>query len=71
MIDSNTLTELLEKEPFEPFRIYLTDGHAYEVINASVVVPMVTKLFIALPEDRWKFLNYAQITRIESVEMAA
>ncbi len=71
MIDAKTIQELLDKEPFERFRIYMSDGHAYEVVNPNVVVPMLTKLFVALPGDLWKFLNYGQMTRIESAEMAA
>lgn len=71
MIDAKTIQELLDKEPFERFRIYMSDGHAYEVVNPDVVVPMLTKLFVALPGDLWKFLNYGQMTRIESAEMAA
>ena len=68
MIDRRSIKELLEKEPFERFRIYMSDGHAYEVTNPDVVVAMDTKLFIALPQDHWKFLSFSQITRIESIE---
>ena len=71
MIDRSTIQELLEREPFEPFRIHLSDGHIYEVVNPSVVVPMMSKMFIALPDDRWKFLSYSHVTRIEGQEIAA
>ena len=71
MIDPADIRELLDREPFEQFRIHMTDGHAYEVINPQLVVPMDTKLFIALPNDRWKFLSYQNVTRIESGELAA
>lgn len=71
MIDVRSIQELLEKEPFESFRVRMSDGNFYEVTNPSLVVPMATKLFIALPEDRWKFLSYANITSIESSDVAA
>ena len=71
MVDRRTIQELLEKDPFQRFRIFMSDGHAYEVTNPGVVVPMDTKVFVALPEDHWKFLSYAQVTRIESIETQA
>lgn len=70
MIDPRAISELLDAEPFERFRIYMNDGHVYEVDNPGLLVPMQTKLFIALPGDSWKFLSYQNITRIESSEMA-
>ena len=71
MMDRRTIQELLDKEPFERFRIYMYDGHAYEVINPGTAVAMDTKLFIALPQDQWKFLAYSQITRIERIAAQA
>ena len=71
MIDQSTVQELLNREPFHPFRIHMSDGHIYEVVNPAVVVPMLTKLFIALPNDRWKFLSYSHVTRIEGQEVVA
>lgn len=71
MIDRRTLQELIDHEPFEGFRIFMSDGHAYEVVNPALVVPMDSKLFVALPGDQWKFLSYRQITRIESTGIAA
>ncbi len=71
MIDPRTIQELLDKEPFEAFRIRMLDGNYYDVTNPSVVVSMNTKLFIALPEDRWKFLSYQNMTSIENSDIAA
>ncbi|HET6250877.1 MAG TPA: hypothetical protein VFE47_24520 [Tepidisphaeraceae bacterium] len=67
MIDPRGIQELLDKEPFKMFRVYMSDGHAYEVTNPARVVRMDSRLFIALPHDKWKFLSYTQITRIESI----
>lgn len=71
MIDPADLVELLEKEPFEPFRIRMSDGNAYDVTNPNLVVPMETKLFLALGKDRWKFLSYQNMTSVESRDVAA
>lgn len=71
MMDRGTLQELLNREPFESFRIYMSDGHAYEATDPNMMVAMDTKLFIALPGDRWKMLSYGQITRIEDIGVSA
>lgn len=71
MTDPSDIQELLDKEPFEPFRVFMSDGHAYDIVNPELTVPMDTKLFVALPKDRWKFLSYQQMTRIESSDVAA
>jgi hypothetical protein len=67
MIDPGTIQELLEKEPFEPFRIRMNDGQQYEVVNPALAVPMETTLFLAMPKrDRFKLLSYQNITSIEA-----
>jgi hypothetical protein len=71
MIDPADLQELLDKAPFHPFRIRMFDGNAYDVTNPELVVPMETKLFLALGNDRWKFLSYQNITSAESRDVAA
>jgi hypothetical protein len=71
MIDPGDLQELLDKEPFEPFRIRMSDGNAYDVTKPELVVPMDTKLFLALGNDRWKFLSYQNMTSVKSRDVAA
>ena len=66
MIDPADIEELLDAEPFDPFRILMSDGKSYDVRNPGLVVPMETKLFLALTRDRWKFLSYQNITTVES-----
>ena len=66
MVDPAILQELLEKQPFEPFRIRMADGLAYEVTNLDLVVTMDSMLFIALPGDRFKFLSYVNMTSVEN-----
>ncbi len=66
MIDPGDIQELLEKEPFHPFRIRMSDGLHYDVINPHVVVAMESNLFIAFPKDRWKFLSYQNMTSVEN-----
>ena len=49
----------------------MSDGNHYDVTNPDLVVPMETKLFTALPGDRWKFLSYQNMTTIESSDVPA
>lgn len=72
MIAPGTILELLDKEPFEPFRIRMADGHDYEVANPDLAVAMENTLFLAAPNrDRFKLLSYINITSIESPSKAA
>ena len=66
MIDPADIRELLDQEPFEAFRIRMADGNDYEVTNPDLAVAMESKLFLALPKDRWKFLSYVNMTSVEN-----
>jgi hypothetical protein len=71
MIDFTEIQELVDKDPFQSFRIRMSDGNHYDVTNPDLVVPMESMLFIALPKSRWKFLSYQNMTSIESSEVDA
>jgi hypothetical protein len=66
MIHPSDIRELLAKEPFTSFRIRMADGNSYVVTNPGLVVPMDSQLFVALPNDRWKFLSYFMMTSVEN-----
>ncbi len=70
MIDPVDLQELLEQEPFEAFRIRMSDGETYDIVNPALAVAMDTKLFLAMPRDRWKFLSYINMTSVENGGMS-
>lgn len=64
----NEIVELLAHEPFEPFRVITTSGGPYVVKNPELVVPMKSKLFIALPDgDRWTIVSYLHISSIDAL----
>ncbi len=67
MIDPGTIQELLDKEPFEPFRIQMNNGQQYDVLNPALAVPMESTLFLAMPKrDRFKLLSYQNVSSVES-----
>ena len=62
------LRELLNRRPFEPFRVCLTGGDAYEVRDPELAVMMKSRMFLALPEsDGWTLVPYLHISAIESM----
>ena len=63
-----TIRELLDREPFEPFKIVTSSGESYPVSNPHLVAMMKSRLFIALPDgDRWTFVNYLHITAVDAL----
>ena len=72
MIDPGTIQELLEKNPFEPFRIRMNDGQQFDISSPALAVPMESILFLAMPKrDRFKLISYQNITSIEAPLTAA
>ena len=61
------LEDRLNREPFEPFRVNTSDGKHYDIVNPRLAVPMDTRLFIALPQDRWTLLVLRHVTGMEDV----
>ena len=61
---------LLDRHPFEPFRIRLTSGDAYDVQDPHSVALMKNRLFLALPTDRSVLVPYLHIAALESVQAA-
>lgn len=70
MLDS--LQELLERHPFEPFRIVTASGDKYDVENPHLVALGASQISYFYPRsDRWVFIRLNQITAFESANKAA
>jgi hypothetical protein len=64
----NELREFLTREPFEPVRIRLSSGDAYEIHNPDLAVVMKSRLFIAFPgTDRWTLIPFLHIAAVEAI----
>ncbi len=69
------LLQELHKRPFQPFRIYLTDGSNYEIRHPELVAVGRSRMFIGRPApeetrplfDDYLFVALLQINRIEPV----
>jgi len=70
MLDS--LMELLNKTPFQPFRIVTASGDKYDVENPHLVAVGASQINYFYPKsDRWVFVRLNQITAFESAVQAA
>ena len=69
-----TVQNHLLRHPFEPFRVCLSDGSAYEVRQPEMVLVMQREVIIALPKPKEPFPRHLvycdllHITRIETID---
>lgn len=65
---ASELRELLEREPFEPFRVRATSGDAYEVRDPGLAMLLKSRLLLARPNsDRWTPIPFLHIAAIETL----
>ena len=70
-MNPNGIRELLRREPFEPFRIRLTGGDAYDIRDPNSVALGKSRVFVAFPDtDQWAFFAYLHIAVVESLQAA-
>jgi hypothetical protein len=62
------IIELLDRDPFEPFRICLGSGESYEVVNPHMVALGKSRAFIAVANsDRQALVPYLHISALETM----
>jgi hypothetical protein len=68
-----TIQEHLHRQPFQPFRLFLSDGSEYDVRHPEMVFVMRREVIIALPQrggqfpERAVYCDPLHITRIEPI----
>lgn len=66
------LQDMLDRDPFQPFRIVLTSGDRYDILNPHLVALGQTQVTVYPPRsDRFLILRLNQVAAIEVVEAAA
>lgn len=66
-----SIEEMLAKVPFSPFRIILTSGQGYDILNPYLVAMGQTQLTVYFPRsDRWAILRLNQVASVEVLEAA-
>jgi len=64
----NNVRELLEREPFLPFRLVMTSGKAYEVISPNNAMLLKSEVFVVFPDgERWAHVPFLHIASIETI----
>ena len=69
----DTIQKHLLRQPFEPFRVCLSDGASYEVRQPEMVLVMQREVLIALPDSGERFpknlvyCDLLHITRLEPI----
>ena len=67
MIRQN-IRELLERDPFQPFRLVLSSGRRYDVVDPQMTVLLKSEIFIAFPDgERSSLIPLLPITSVETL----
>ena len=64
---------LFRRQPFEPFRIYVSDGKIYEISHPELVLPGLASAVIGIPTDpahpdlygQTEIVTLRHVTRLE------
>ncbi len=68
----DTTQEMLEREPFQKFRINSTGGDRYEVDNPHLPAIMQWQFFHGCPKsNRFAFIRFNQIVSVPTLDQAA
>jgi hypothetical protein len=70
----NDLLTMIHQRPFQPIRLYLTDGAVYEIRHPELIMPGLTSAVIGLPADpmqpvysRFVTVALSHIVRMEPI----
>ncbi len=72
-----TFRELLTRRPFEPFRLVMSSGQAYEVRHPEMAFLTRTDILVGIDEtdegvpDRFKICSFLHVTAIEPLSTSA
>jgi hypothetical protein len=62
------MRDLLQREPFEPFRIRLGSGDSYPISDPNSIALGKNRMFIAFSDsDRWAACPYLHVAAVESI----
>ena len=64
------IEELLNREPFLPFRLFLSDGETVDVHRPHSVAVGRNQLFVILPDERWKWIPLPHVASVETLQAA-
>ena len=68
------IKEILNRRPFEPFRITMSSGTVFEVRHPEMAALAKSRMMVVLPEadgspsERVEYLSYLHIAHIQTLE---
>jgi hypothetical protein len=65
-----SMREILQRQPFEPFEIRLTNSEKHEVRHPEMALLLRSRLIIALPDDRMVICPLLHIATVETLQTA-
>ena len=65
------IVQWLQKRPFQPFRLYLSDSRAYEVRHPEMIMMTPTSLVIGLPNPVQPGIIYQGYATVSLLHMTA
>ncbi len=66
MIRDN-IRELLDRDPFVPFRLVLSSGEHYDVVDPHSAALLKSEVFVVFPDgERWAHITLLHIASIEA-----
>jgi hypothetical protein len=69
---NEAILELLDREPFIPFRISLTSGEGFDVRNPHLVAVGESVIHVLFPKsDRFAILRWNQVASVQAIDAAA
>lgn len=70
-METSTLDELLNRQPFQPFRIKLSNQETVDIRNPDLVVVLKRDVFVADPSrDRFHLYALMHIVGVKSLQAA-
>lgn len=68
-MNTETLRELLQRRPFEPFQIHLSNGETYSIRHPEMAMLLKTRIIIGDPDsDKMWICSLLHIASIESAQ---
>ncbi len=70
-MDADTINELLNRQPFSPFRLKLSNQEPVDIHNPALVVVMKRDIFIADPSrDHFHIYSLLHVVGIDTLQAA-
>ncbi len=62
------IREYLDRDPFVPFRLILSSGKEYDIVNPHAAALLKSEVFVVFPDgERWAHVPLLHITAIETL----